>query len=312
MKVLVTGGSGFIGSHLVERLVGEGHDVDVLDDFSNSRNENIALVYKKATNVWQVDASRHPFLKELDGYAVVVHLLCFPRSLSFDFTERSVQVNLTATLRVLEVAERSRAKFIFASNSGLYDVVSGRRSHLPRSATWDAINERWPDKPTSPYDIHKQASENHIQLSLVKYTIFRFPSVFGPRQNHTEGWNPVIIEFFLKALQGKRPTIYGDGSVTRDFTYVSDIVDALMLSMTGGNRETLVLGTGVETSILDLWHKIAELTASEVEPLFEAEKLGDIKWMRYDASKAERILGWKPKTPLETGLRRVKEYLTKG
>lgn len=287
----------FIGSHLVERLVGEGHKVIVVDDLSNGRLENLFPIFDKISFLAR-DISK-PFYKEFPHSTksdIIYHLACFPRSMSYLDPVRDAEVNVIGMINVLELAKKTGAKVIFSSNSGIYDT-----SQLP-------INEAAADTPKSPYDLTKLTAEKYLALYNeaynIEHVIFRFATVYGPRQRLAEDWRPVIIEFIDKLSKGIAPTIHWDGLQTRDFVYVDDIVDALVLAKDSDEalKETMILGSGVETSINEIYEKINNILGVDIEPLWGSKALGDIARMRYDCARAERILGWKAKTNLDEGI----------
>jgi len=297
MRICVTGGVGFIGSHLVERLVSEGNKVTVVDDLSNGTINNLSRVQQKITFLRR-DVS-HPFYKEFPQSTkadVIFHLACFPRSMSFENPTRDVEVNVNGMINVLELARKTGAKVIFSSNSGIYDT-----SKLP-------INEEAEDTPQTPYDLNKLTAERYLKLYNetygVPYTIFRFATVYGPRQKTSPEWKPVVIEFIDKLSKGQAPTIYWDGEQTRDFINVRDIVNALVLAIDSKEAigETMILGSGTETSINQLYKIISNHLGINIEPKRGPKALGDIARMRYDCSRAHRILGWKPKVSIEKGV----------
>jgi UDP-glucose 4-epimerase len=302
MRILVTGGAGFVGSHLVEKLVDQKHIVTVLDDLSNGKKENLKDVYSKI-HFFKHDVSQ-PFEEHFSRSSLdaIYHLTCFPRSKSFEDPKRDVEVNVIGMVNALELAKKKKAKVIFSSNSGIYDT-----SKIP-------IVESTPDNPKTPYDLDKLHAEEFLKLYDqpfgIDYTIFRFATVYGPRQNVSPDWKPVVLEFISSLRKGQRPTIYWDGEQTRDFIYVDDLVNALVLSLDNklAKKETLILGSGKETSINELYHLVSRNLGINIEPLREAMKLGDIRRMRYDCNKAERILGWKANTSLETGIRKIIEF----
>ena len=297
-KILVTGGAGFIGSHLVERLVELGCEVTVLDNLSNGSLTNLKNVIGKIKFIRE-DVSRKHWTCPPPRYDTIYHLACFPRSMSFQNPQRDVEVNVIGIVNVLEAAKRNKAKVIFSSNSGIYDT-----SNLP-------INEETPDNPKTPYDLDKLQSEKYLKLYYATYgvpfVIFRFATVYGERQKVSEEWKPVVMEFITKLMNKEPPTIYWDGEQTRDFIYVDDIVDALVLALENEDAigETMILGTGKETSINRLYQIISETLNVNVEPLRKPKVLGDIKRMRYDCSKARKILGWEAKTTLKEGVNKI-------
>jgi UDP-glucose 4-epimerase len=296
-RILVTGGAGFIGSHLVVELVKLGNSVTVIDDLSNGRMENLSGVEERI--IFVKDDISKPFELRFEDYDIIYHLACYPRSLSFDNPRRDVEVNVIGTLNVLELAKRNGAKIIFPSNSGIYDT-----SKMP-------IDETSPDNPKTPYDLDKLQAENYLKLYKetygTKYVIFRLATVYGPRQRTSLMWKPVVMEFITKLMLGKAPTIYGDGKQTRDFIHVRDVVKALILAMYSDRAEgeTMVLGTGRETSINELYGLISKLMNVSIPPNYAPERVGEIRRMRYDSRKAQNLLGWKAEVSLEEGVAEV-------
>jgi len=301
MRVVVTGGAGFIGSHLVERLVELGHDVTVLDDLSNGSPENLGAVQDRIVFVkHDVSIGPPPTREAADAF---YHLACFPRSKSFGDPVRDVEVNVIGMVNVIERARKNKARIIFTSNSGIYDT---RR--LP-------ISELAPDDPKTPYDLDKLQAENYLKLYGstfgLGYVIFRLATVYGPRQNVTPEWTPVVMEFIQKLSKGQAPTIHWDGEQTRDLIFVDDVVDALILSLESeeADGQTMILGTGKETSINALYSIVCGVLGSNVEPLREPKKLGDIRRMRYECERARELLGWKAKVSVEEGIRRIVRHM---
>jgi len=306
VKILVTGGAGFIGSHLVDRLVHDGHEITIVDDLSNGNLENIEKSLDHTTFLKR-DISV-PFTEaesENISADVIYHLACFPRSQSFANPTRDVEVNVNGMVNALELAQRHKAKVIFSSNSGIYDT-----SKIP-------INEEAEDKPKTPYDLNKLTAERYMKLYEeaygVEHVIFRFATVYGPRQRVSPEWKPVVIEFMDKLSKGVAPVIYWDGEQTRDFIFVSDLVDALVRAMDSEDviGETLILGSGAETSINQLYKSVSDHLGVDIPPKRGPMALGDIRRMRYDCTKANRILGWKAKTSLDEGVSEILKFMKK-
>jgi UDP-glucose 4-epimerase len=273
------------------------HKVVVLDDLSNGNFRNLKNVQEQITLIKQ-DVSVPFSLSDLNA---VFHLACFPRSRSFENPRRDIEVNVIGIVNILELARKNDAKVIFSSNSGIYDTC-----RIP-------IDENTPDDPKTPYDLDKLQAENYMKLYGntygIEYVIFRFATVYGPRQNVSPEWKPVVMEFISRLRKKQAPTIYWDGEQTRDFIYVDDIVNALILSLENedANGETIILGSQKETSINDLYNIVSDLVGIYIEPLRKPKKLGDIRRMRYDCKKANTILGWKADTPLEEGIKKIIE-----
>jgi len=295
MKVLVTGGAGFIGSHLVERLVDLKHEVIVIDDLSNGSLSNLKRV-SDGIQFLHHDIS-HPLFNKVGSMDVIYHLACFPRSMSLQNPQRDVEVNVKGMVNVLELAKLGNStRVIFSSNSGIYDTT-----RIP-------INEMALDDPKTPYDLNKLHAERFLKLYSalydIEFVIFRFGTVYGPRQKSTEEWKPVIAEFINCLSKNQEPTIYWDGEQTRDFIHVNDIVDALVLTLENSIalRNTMILGSGIETSINNLYEMVCNLLDVTIEPVRGPKQMGDIRRMLYDCSKAKLVLNWKAQVKLEEGL----------
>ncbi len=298
--ILVTGGAGFVGSHLVDRLIKEGYDVVVLDNLSTGSREN---VNPKAKFV-RVDI-RSEDLDKLINYndiEIVFHLAAQIN------VRRSVEnptydgdINILGTINILELMRKYDInKIIFASSGG---AVYGEPIYLP-------VDERHPIKPLSPYGLSKYVGEEYIKLYNrlygIEYSILRYANVYGERQN-PKGEAGVISIFVNKMLKGERPTIYGDGNQTRDFVYVGDVVDANILAMTWKN-EIVNIGTGKETSVNEIFNVIRSILGFKKDPIYTSPRPGEVRRIYLDISKA-RSLGWEPKVDLHEGIRRVVEWM---
>jgi UDP-glucose 4-epimerase len=298
-KCLITGGAGFVGSHLADRLVGHGDEVTVIDDFSNGSEQNISHL---SVNLLKTDISKKlapAILKKLADkkFDVIYHLACFPRSMSFDDPFRDVEVNVAGMVNVLELAKRTKSKVVFSSNSGIY----GTPEKLP-------INEDCEDRPSSPYDVDKLAAEYFLKVYSrtfsIPATIFRFGTVYGSRQKVSLTWKPVIAEFVCKMLKKTAPTVDGDGEQTRDFIHVSDIVAALIKAAdTETDLKPIILSSNTETSINQLYNTIAKLLGFKKPPNKAPAKIGDVRRMWYDNARAKKVLRWSPKMNLVEALR---------
>jgi len=296
IKVLVTGGAGFVGSHLVDELVKLGHSVTVVDNLSNGKLKNLENVKDK---IYFLEKDVSTLTKLHANFDIIYHLACFPRSQSFINPQMDIEVNVIGMVNILELAKKNKAKVIFSSNSGIYDT-----SEIP-------IDENTPDNPKTPYDLDKLQAEKYLKLYNktygIKYVVFRFATVYGTRQKVSPEWKPIVMEFVTKLKNKETPTIYWDGEQTRDFINVKDIVKALILALKNEKtvNETMILGSGKETSINDLYSIVSKLMGITITPIRKPMQLGDIKRMLYDCKKAQKILGWNPKITLKEGITEI-------
>ena len=300
-RILVTGGAGFIGSYLVDRLVSEGFDVVVLDDFSSGKRENLDEHFGRS-NFCLVEGDvnvKADVEKALEGVDVVFHLAAI---VSVDLSVKNPlmvnEVNVGGTLNVLRQSLKAGVKrFVYASSCAVY----GEPVNLP-------IDEEHPTKPMSPYGVSKLAAEYYCRVFCEVYGLetvcLRFFNVYGSRQV-VGPYSGVIMKFIDGLKHGKEPIIYGDGEQTRDFVFVGDVVDACLRAMRCRNcvGEMINVGSGVETTVNRLADVLIELFGSrDVKPVFAEPKAGDIRRSYADLSKAERMLGYKPKVFLKEGL----------
>lgn len=306
---LVTGGAGFIGSHLTEELVRRGREVTVIDDFSNGRRENLSAINSEITIVRHDVSQSYTSNPEIEDPDEIYSLACYPRQISFANPRRDCEVNLIGTINALELARKANAKVLFTSNTG---IVSNPPS-LP-------VDETFPANPLTPYDTHKLASEYLLKayshLYGLRSVTVRFASIYGPRQRVNErlGWKPVIPEFAGKLLMGEAPVMDGDGTQTRDFLYVTDAVDGVIRAMEAGHDEAnrggvFILGTNRETSIKGLYSTLSSLVGKQTAPRYGPRKPEEISRMRYDYSRARSVFGFEPKTDLVDGLKETVEFL---
>ena len=300
MKACVTGGAGFIGSHLVERLLREGHEVVVLDDLSTGRREHLdAGVSRLRVQVGDVrDASA--VAEAVAGADVVFHLAAIASvARSVDDPELVSDVNLQGTIRVLEACRAGGVRrFVLASSSAVY----GEGQALP-------IREDAELRPASPYAASKLAAEAYAAAYAGSYPVetvsLRFFNVYGPRQP-LDGQYGAVIPLFIEAMRsGREPVLHGDGSQTRDFTYVEDVVDAIVRA---GSTDDLPpgpcnLGAGVETAVRALADEIAQLVDYAGPVRESAPRSGDLRHSVACCERIEQWLGWRAATSLREGLR---------
>lgn len=305
-RALVTGGAGFVGSHLVDLLVDRGWEVLVVDDLSTGALENLAGARSRGKVGVHVTGIRAPELADLAsrfGPEVVFHLAAQVKvPVSVLDPVRDAEVNVLGTLNVLESARRSGArKVVFASSGG---AVYGPRTRLPAA-------EKSARVPPTPYGISKKIVEEYFRWYAenhsLSYLLLAPSNIYGPRQNAgAEGG--VVAVFAEQMLAGQRPTVFGDGTQTRDFVFVADVVDAFVRGADAGDGVFLNVASGVETSIAGLYDLIASLTGFPVRPDFAAPRPGDVLRSVLDPGRAAKVLGWQPWTPLEDGLAATVEW----
>lgn len=298
-KALVTGGAGFIGSHMVESLVSDGYQVAVLDNLSSGSLSNLEMVQDRIRFFKGNIQDKHLLEKAIQGCDIVFHfagMVSVPRSVAEPL--ESALINEVGTLSVLESARHHRVKrVVFASSCAVY----GDDPALPK-------HESQATNPLSPYALQKIIGEEYLRLFNRLYGLetvsLRFFNVYGPRQDAGSAYSGVISLFMSKAVTGENPVIYGDGSQIRDFVYVKDVVRANMLAADAetANGYVLNIGTGKQVSISKLWEKISSLSGKDVEPVFKPERPGDIEKSVADIQEAGKILGFSPKYSLGKGL----------
>jgi UDP-glucose 4-epimerase len=295
MRAVVTGGAGFIGSNLVDRLVERGDEVVVVDDLSSGKRENV-----NAGSTFLERDIRQGL--ELGAADVVFHLAAQADvQTSLERPADDATVNVVGTIQVLEAARRAGAQVVFSSTGGaIYGECNGAATEDGRLA------------PLSPYGIAKLCAEQYLagwnRIHGTAHVALRFGNVFGPRQEATlEGG---VVSIFLERMTRAKPTmIFGDGSQTRDFVFVGDVVDAL-LAAAGSNGGVFNIGTGRATSVLELHRACTAVAGSDAEPRFEPARLGDVLHSVLDVGRAERELGWRAATPLADGLQATLAWMT--
>ena len=301
-RVLVTGGAGFIGSHLVDRLIKEGYEVVVLDNFFSGKMRNIRHHLDSGKfRLIKGDVRNSDDVKEgIRNVNAVFHLAAIVSvPLSIENPLLVNDVNVRGTLNLLEASLKAHAKrFIYASSCAVY----GEANSLP-------IDESHPTSPISPYAASKLAAEYYCKVFYENYGLktlcLRYFNVYGPRQVK-DSYSGVITQFIDRLKQGKPPIIYGDGKQTRDFVHVNDVVEANMLVLGCQHcvGEVMNVGTGKPTTINELAKVLMEMFREiGAKPEYAPPRVGDIRNSRADISKAEKILGYKPKIRLEKGLR---------
>jgi len=301
MRALVTGGAGFIGSHLVDRLLADDHEVRVLDDFSTGKESNLPADPRLEVIRGDV-ASIQTVASAMKGVDWVFHeaaVASVPKTL--DDPLGTHRVNYFGTLNVLESARRAGVKrVIFAASAAAY----GDEALPPHQ-------EDMPVNPLSPYAVDKVASEHicrvYNRLHSLETVCLRYFNVFGPRQDPSSPYSGVISIFVDCLKRGRQPTIYGDGEQTRDFVYVTDVVEANIKAATspGVGGRVLNIGTGRPTTLNQLLATIGEACGLPANPHYAAARAGDIGHSCADSGAAIDVLGWRPVVTLANGLRNL-------
>jgi UDP-glucose 4-epimerase len=301
MKVLVTGGAGFIGSHVVDRLVKESCAVRVFDDLSTGKLANIQghLTSDKVEFVKGDIRDDLVVRKSLEGIDAVVHLAALISvPFSVENPDLTFDVNLFGTLNLLRsCVQKGIGKFVFISSCAVY----GDPELLP-------VNEDVKANPISPYAESKLVGERYClgfsERDLLSLVVLRFFNVYGPRQGFSD-YSGVITQFIDSLKMGKPLVVYGDGSQTRDFVNVSDIANAVFASLAGVNSGVFNVGSGKSTSINELAKTISELVERDLDIHYKEPRAGDIKHSYADISKAKKFLGYQPNVSLRDGLREL-------
>lgn len=305
MRYLVTGGAGFIGSHIVDELVRRGHEVVVLDDLSSGKASNLALVREhidfRRGSVTELDTVR----EACDGVDYVVHLAArtsVPQSIK-DPIDTNL-VNVDGTLNVLVAARDANVKrFVFAASSAAY----GDSLLLPKVETMAPA-------PISPYGITKYVGELYGQVfgrtcGLENVSV-RYFNVYGPRQDPTSQYSGVLSRFMLAVLRGEPPVIYGDGQQSRDFVFVSNIVDITLRACEAKQASGLVLnaGTGRRITLNEVLQVLSNITGQALRARYEAPRAGDIRDSQANISLARQVLDYEARVSFDEGLQRTWEW----
>ena len=308
--VLVTGGAGFIGSHLCDRLLAEGRRVVAADDLTTGRIANLAEArsYGKAFSFENLDIRADVLDALFRRYRpeVVMHLAAQPSvSVSNRDPQYDADVNVLGTINLLSCAARAGTrKVVFATSGG---TIYGEPRRLPVKETALAGSH-----PRSPYGISKKAADDYLRYFQsqhgVDFTALAIANVYGPRQD-PHGEAGVIAIFARKMLAGEAPTIFGDGNHTRDYVFIADVADAFARAIDRGSGRLVNIGTGLETSVNHLYRMLGEVTGFAGEPTFGPLPPGEVRRIALDVSVAEAEFGWRPWTHLEDGLGETVAFL---
>lgn len=302
-RYLVTGGAGFIGSNIVDHLVGAGEDVRVIENFATGRRENIEAFLDAIDFIEGDITNPEDCARAVEGVDYVLHQAAVPSvPASVKDPFRSHNANVTGTLNLLIAARDAGVKrFVYAGSSSAYgdQPVEFKEEDLPTC-------------PLSPYAASKLSGEFYAQVFARCYAmetvILRYFNVFGPRQNPDSTYSAVVPLFIKAALRGGRPTIYGDGQQARDFTYVENNVRANILAATSPNAQAGAvynIACGRSYSLLHLWEAVKEITGAVGEPLFAEARVGDVRDSKARIARAQRDLAYDVTVPFEEGLRKT-------
>lgn len=306
MNILVTGGAGFIGSHVVDKLIENGYGVIVVDNLSSGKVENLnrnALFYEQSIE----DEEMMERIFSLHRPEYVFHLAA-QASVAISVREpaRDAKTNIIGSLVLLEKSiKHGVKKFIFSSTGGAIYGENVKVFPTPETET---------PHPISPYGIAKYSTEMYLEFFAreygLKYTVLRYANVYGPRQD-PYGEAGVVAIFTERMLRGEEVHIFGDGEYVRDYVYVDDVVRANLLAMEKGDNEVFNIGTGRGTTVNQLFKLLKEITGYDKEPVYKPPRKGDVRKSILDYTKAKEKLGWEPKVSLEEGLKLTVEYFRK-
>ena len=301
MRYLITGGAGFIGSHLVEHLVAAGDDVTVLDDLSSGRRANLAPVRRQIRFIRGSVTDLNTCRRAVEGVDCVLHHAAVTSvQRSVDEPLVTHQVNATGTLNVLFAArEKGVRRVVYAGSTSAY----GNPATLPNS-------EEHVTRPLSPYAASKLAGEEYCVAFHATYgletVVLRYYNIFGARQDPNSQYAAVVPRFITTALAGERPTIFGDGKQTRDFVYIANVVHANLLAArvpADVAGQVFNIGCGKGVSVNQLWEHIRTLAGVSLAPVYAQGRAGEVRNSVAELAKARRLLGYEPIVDFEEGLR---------
>jgi UDP-glucose 4-epimerase len=301
LKILVTGGAGFIGSNLVDALVGLNHDVVVVDNLSSGLRRNL----NPKARFYEVDIrdKKLPEVFEREKPDIVDHHAAqIDVRKSGEDPLADAEANILGSLNLITNCIRSGVKrVVYASTGG---AIYGDPQYLP-------ADEKHPINPISQYGVSKHTVEHYLHLYSIihglDYMVLRYSNVYGPRQN-PYGEAGVVAIFAIQMLTGKQPTIFGPGDKTRDYAHVSDIVKANIVALDKGKNAIYNIGTGVETSDQEIFDTLAGVLGYKGKPVYAPVRKGEVYRISLDCSKARRELGWSPKLSLKEGIAQTAEY----
>jgi UDP-glucose 4-epimerase len=305
MKILVTGGAGFIGSHLVEELLSNEHEILIFDNCLTGKKENLEITGN--FTFINDDFGSEKSLEEIEKFDpdVCFHLAAQSSVVvSVENPALDFEHNILQPIKLIQVLLKSNCKkFVFTSSGG---TIFGEPTVIPTA------EEDYADEPESPYGVAKKRLNELIKIMLknssMKYSILNLSNVYGPRQD-PHGEAGVVSIFANKYLKNEEPTIYGDGEQTRDYIYVKDVVSALIKASKIEENHFLNIGTGIETSVNDLANSMKIQSKSEINPIYKPARKGELNRSVLNNTKAKKELNWKPKYSLDDGMKQVFNWL---
>jgi len=301
VRVLVTGGAGFIASHVSDRLLDRGFDVAIVDNLATGKRENIPA----GARFHEVDVrdARLAEVFEAERPDIVIHHAAqMDVRKSVTDPRYDADVNLLGTLNLLECCRvHGTRKVVYAGTGG---AMFGEAAYLP-------VDEKHPVQPISPYGVSKHTVEHYLYAYRANfgldYTVLRYPNVYGPRQD-PHGEAGVVAIFSLQLLNGETPRIFGDGTKTRDYCYVGDIVEANMLAIERGSDGLFNIGRGIEVSDRQVFESVRDAVGVDIEPEYAPTRPGEVEHIALDATLARETLGWEWKVDLAEGVGRAVDF----
>jgi UDP-glucose 4-epimerase len=299
-SAIVTGGAGFIGSHVVDALLADGYSVTVIDDLSSGSAERVASAARLVEADIVDEDALEAIVAEVQPRAIFHLAAQASVVVSVEDPGRDCEVNVKGTLNVLEAAGRCDAPVVFTSTGG---ALYGDEAPMPTG------EDRIP-APLSPYGASKWAAEAYVNTwslsSGIPHAVCRLGNVYGPRQS-PHGEAGVVAIFTNHLYEGRAPKLFGHGTPTRDYVYVGDVVNALLSA--SGRSGTYNIATGVETDVMGVWRELSAAAAKQIEPELADLRAGELTHSRLDIARAERELGWRPEVAIADGLRLTYEAL---
>lgn len=302
MKILITGGAGFIGSCMAERYLAEGWEVAIVDNMATGRRDNIPA----GARFYEYDIRDAEFAEAVAAEKPDVishHAAQMDVRISTTQPAYDADVNIIGSIKVIEAALAAGVKKLLFSSTG--GAVYGEPDYLP-------VDEETPARPLSQYGCSKLAVERYLYLYNAQrgldYIALRYPNVYGPKQN-PKGEAGVTAIFALKMLAGEPCLIYGDGKETRDYVFIDDVVEAHWRASTSTYMGVVCIGSARETTVPDIYAALGKLTGNKVQPIREPLRPGEIHRICISGKKAAEVLGWKPQVNLDEGLKRLVDYL---